>query len=118
MFMIYMYFTKDGFKFNKENFYLDPLMLTFTIFIFFLYGVTGFIYIAFIEFLAINYKKESSLALMLSKTISPIFLIFMIIVNLGYKALTIYNIIMACMAIGVIVLIVLKAISLYKIKEE
>lgn len=110
--IIVSYFLKDGFKVNKENFQLDLLIILFSILMFFGTGVVSFIYIAVIEFIAINFKKMASLMLMLSKSLIYVFSLFRFIFNDIVKYTSISNWLLAALSIVVIVLIVKKAISI------
>ncbi len=114
MIVIVLYFKKDGFSFNKENFQIDQLLLFFPLFIFLSFGIEMLIYVALIEFIAINYKKMASLALMLSKVIVSPFNFTFKLVNSGFTLITSKDIVLLALAIYVIFLIVKKAIYLFK----
>lgn len=113
-FFIYLYFKEEGFKFNKENFVLSPLNIVFTAFVFFDYGITSMIYILAIQFIALNYMKESSLVLMVSKALIPIYLLInLLTMQDGYKLLTINSINVIGLAIAIIVLAIITTVKLF-----
>lgn len=72
------------------------------------------IFVVVVEFIAINFKKLSSLALMLSKTLASIFLIIGLLISGNIANSTAKDWLVLMVAVYTIVLIVLKAIPYLK----
>lgn len=115
--MILSLLLDEGFDFHKENFYVDALLIAFTILMFLTTTLNTFLLIVLVEFIAINYKKEALLLLMLSKSLTMPFLLINILLTPNTKKFILNVWMLSALSVVVIVLIVLKFISLQNNKN-
>lgn len=107
-------FLDDGFKFNKECFRFDQLIVLFPILMFLTYGINVLLAVLVVEFIACNYRPIASHFLMFSKSIIIPFTFFRLWYQNGISSLNIGNWILAILALYVIVLIIIDLINDYK----
>lgn len=113
-YLIVVHYLKDRISFNKDKFKLDLLMLAFAGFAFLSEGVEGLIYLAIVCFIAGNFKTEALLAIMLSKAITPPLGTLLLIIESGFGAVTLMDLLLINISIGLIVLIVNKTLIIFK----
>lgn len=115
--MILSLLLDEGFKFNKENFYIDKLMIAFTVLMFLTQTLNGFILVVLVKFMAINYKKESSLLLMASKSLTMPFILINMLTNSNLPNFSLNVYLLTAVSIVVLVFIVMKFLELQKAKK-
>ncbi|NLN50836.1 MAG: hypothetical protein GX149_04360 [Acholeplasmataceae bacterium] len=108
------YLLNSRFHFNSQNFKLTPLIIAFSVLMFLTHNIVTFIFIAVVEFIAINYKKLASLFLMLGKSIVVPFTLLRLIVNGNIKTTTTGLWLLTFLAFYVIFLIVQEMIVIFK----
>ncbi len=105
-----IYLFNGDFTFNKKNFKIDQLILFFYLLIFLDHGIYYFIFVAVVEFIAINYKKLASLSLMLAKSIAIPFTFGKLVWEKPLLQIPIFNYFLLLLAFYVIFLIINKMI--------
>lgn len=100
------YLLNGAFTLNKKNLKLDCLIIFFSLLLFLEDGIYTFVFIAVVEFIAIDYKKLASLFLMLAKAIIMPFTFLSLALKTTLQEIPFYNYFMLLLALYVIFLII------------
>lgn len=104
--MAISYFIDEGFRFHRECFNLDQLLILFPVLMFLTYGINILLAVLVVEFVACNYRPIASHFLMLSKTIVIPFAFVRTVVTFSVSSLNLGQWILTVLAVYVIFLII------------